>query len=114
MSNPQKALDALTTPAPVTLGQVALLEKIQSPLVLPGKFNPIEAIPGLYLLSLPAAEGVKHLKTLDEDAYAWADTLTPVEFGNRLAEALQALRDFYAMIPGGDGETKKAEPATVG
>ncbi len=114
MSNPPAALDALTTPAPVTLGQVALLEKIKSPLVLPDAFNPIDAIQGLYLLSLPAAEGVKHLPTLDSDAYAWADTLTPQDFGNRLADALHALRNFYAMIPGGDNDAKKATPATAG
>lgn len=113
--NPRKALDALADPAPLTLGQVALLEKIKSPLLSATNPAAADVIPALYLLSLPSAQGAKHLKTLTEDAFAWADTLTPDDFSNRWGAALKALRAFYALLPGPtEGEPKKDSPATAG
>ena len=114
LGNPQAALDALADPAPLTLGQVALLEKIRSPL-LTGAADAADVIPGLFLLSLPSAQGAKHLKTLEHDAFAWADTLTPADFRERWRAALEALAAFYALLPGPEGgEPKKASPATAG
>lgn len=113
--NPQAALDALTAPAPLTLGQVALLEKIKSPLLGAGTPAAADVIPGLYLLSLPSAQGARHLDTLTEDAFAWADSLTPADFSRRWVEAIKALRAFYALLPGPtEDEPKKASPATAG
>ena len=113
--NPQAAVDALADPAPLTLGQVALLEKIKSPLLGGGEQTAADVIPGLYLLSLPSAQGAKHLKTLTEDAFAWADTLRPADFSRRWVAALKALRAFYALLPGPEGDApKKASPATAG
>ena len=113
--NPQAALDALTAPAPLTLGQVALLEKIKSPLLGAGNLAAADVIPGLFLLSIPSAQGAKHLDTLTEDAFAWADSLTPADFSRRWVEAIKALRAFYALLPAPtEDEPKKASPATAG
>lgn len=115
MKTPQKALDALATPGKVTLGQVALLEKIGSPLLKEGTLVAADAIPSLYLLTLPAKEGVKHLETLQADAFAWADTLTNVQYGSLQQAAIKALQDFFGMLPEPEGEApKKASPATAG
>ena len=114
-ANPRAAVDALADPAPLTLGQVALLEKIRSPLLGGGEQAAADVIPGLYLLSLPSAEGAKHLKTLTEDAFAWADTLAPADFTRRWREAVAALAAFYALLPGPEVDApKKASPATAG
>ena len=113
--NPRKALDALADPAPLTLGQVALLEKIKSPLLSATNPAAADVIPALYLLSLPSAQGAKHLDTLTEDAFRWADTLAPNDFSRRWVAALKALRAFYALLPGPEGDApKKASPATAG
>ena len=115
MSTPVKALDALATPGKVTLGQVALLEKIGSPLLKEGTLMAADVIPSLYLLSLPAKEGVKHLETLQDDAFAWADTLDNERYGTLLVEAMKAIQDFFGMLPEPEGEApKKASPATAG
>ena len=71
---------------------MALLEKIKSPLLGGGEQTAADVIPGLYLLSLPSAQGAKHLKTLTEDAFAWADTLAPADFSRRWVAALKAIR----------------------
>ena len=113
--NPQAALDALADPAPLALGQVALLEKIKSPRLGGGEVTAADAIPGLYLLSLPSSEGARHLETLPEDAFAWADTLAPADFTRRWLGAVKALRAFYALLPGPEADApKKASPATAG
>lgn len=113
--NPQTVLDAIADPAPLTLGQVALLEKIKSPLLSATNPAAADVIPGLYLLSLPSAQGARHLDTLTEDAFAWADTLSPGDFSKRWVAALKALRAFYALLPGPEGDApKKASPATAG
>ncbi|MBR5879207.1 MAG: hypothetical protein IKY91_06595 [Akkermansia sp.] len=116
MSTPQAALDALTQPHELTLGQAALLEKIGSPLILPTEeeIGAFELIPSLYLLSLPAAEGIKHLKTLQADAFAWADTLTPLTYNQALTEAHEAIKAFYDLLPQPEADAKKASPVTVG
>ena len=114
MIDPPQALDGLTDPNPITLGQLALLEKIKSPLL--GEATVpllLDLIPSLYLLSLPAAEGVKHLKTLHEDALAWADTLAPGEIGTRSKAAQKAVNAYFDALPKAteDEGTKPKNPS---
>ena len=119
-SNPQCALDALLTPSPITLGQVALLEKIDSPLLKEGELLAADVIPSLYLLRLPASEAVGKLEHLREEAFRWADALTPKAYRKLQAQALEGLRAFFGMLPGSStsssegAEPKKASPATAG
>ena len=99
-SNPQCALDALLTPHPITLGQVALLEKIDSPLLKEGELLAADVIPSLYLLRLPASEAVGKLEHLREEAFRWADAITPEAYRKLQAQALEGLRVFFGMLPG--------------
>jgi hypothetical protein len=116
MKTPDAALDALIEAKPLTLGQVALLEKIASPLVVPSNEEPaaFDLIPSLYLLTLPAAEGAKHLPSLQEDALAWADALTPEQYLKALTAASEAIKAFYNLLPAPEEGAKKASPVTVG
>lgn len=116
MKTPNAALDALLSPPKLTLGQVALLEKINSPLVLPTEGEPAayDLIPSLYLLTLTAAEGATHLPTLQADALAWADSLTPVQYLQALKAASAAIQNFYNLLPAPEEGAKKASPATAG
>lgn len=116
MKTPDAALDALTQPKAITLGQAALLEKIASPLVVACEVEPAayDLIPSLYLLSLPAREGAAHLATLLPDAFAWADTLSPEQYQAAVREAGEAVRAFYELLPSPEAGSKKASPVTVG
>lgn len=118
MLNPPQALDGLTDPNPITLGQLALLEKIGSPFLKDAGIPLLlDLIPSLYLLSLPAAEGVKHLKTLQEDALAWADALAPDEIGTRAKTAQKAVNAYFDALPKATedegAKPKNPSPATV-
>lgn len=114
--DPPAAVDGLATPKPLTLGQLALLEKIKSPL-LGERCKPdlLDLLPSLYLLTLPAAEGVQHLDTLKPDAMAWADGQTLDAIHRAAAEAQRALAAFFDALPRptGEGQRKNASPATA-
>lgn len=98
--DPPAAVEGLATPKPLTLGQIALLEKIKSPL-LGERCNPdlLDLFPSLYLLTLPATEGVQHLDTLKADAMAWADGQTLEAIHHATAEAQKALAAFFGVLP---------------
>ncbi len=118
MIDPPQALDGLTNPKPLTLGQLALLEKIGSPFLKEaGMPLLLDLLPSLYLLSLPAAEGVAHLKTLEMDALAWADTLAPGELGTRARAAQEAVSAYFAALPKATedegAKPKNRSPATA-
>lgn len=118
MLNPPQALDGLTDPNPITLGQLALLEKIKSPLLGDAAVPLLlDLIPSLFILSLPAAEAVKHLKTLQEDALAWADALAPGEIGTRAKTAQKAVNAYFDALPKATedegAKPKNPSPATV-
>ena len=116
MSTPNAALDAILQPHRLTLGQAALLEKIASPLIVPTDAEPtaLDLLPSLFLMSIPAAEGLKHLPTLQQDALSWADGLTPADYQRALAGASQAIKAFYDLLPQPEADAKKASPATAG
>lgn len=100
MINPPQALDGLTDPNPITLGQLALLEKIKSPLLGEAAVPLLlDLIPSLYLLSLPAAEGVKHLGSLLPDALQWADALPPGEIAEHAKRAQAAVNAYFDALP---------------
>lgn len=110
MKTPEPALNALVDPHPVTLGQIALLEKIGSPLVVgsEGEVPAADLIPSLYLLTLPSREGVAHLTTLEADAFAWADGLTAAQFQEYLRTAMEGVKAFYELLPQPEADAKKA------
>ena len=117
-ANPPQALNGLTDPDPITLGQLALLEKIGSPfLKAAGVPLLLDLLPSLYLLALPATEGVAHLKTLEADALAWADTLAPGEVAERSRAAQAAVNAYFAALPKATedegAKPKNASPATA-
>ena len=118
MINPPQAIDGLTDPSPITLGQLALLEKIKSPLL--GEATVpllLDLIPSLYLLSLPAAEAVKHLDSLLPDALEWADSLAPDEIGTRAKTAQKAVNAYFDALPKATedegAKPKNPSPATA-
>lgn len=115
MHNPQIVVDNVLAPKPLTLGQFALLERIRSPFLGEVKqYAFYEMLPSLYLLSMPPAEALQHLDSLDADALQWADAIDAATIVARIQETNEAVDAFFKAIPkkGSDKESaKKASPA---
>ena len=113
MHTPVPALEALAAPAPLTLGQVALLDLYKCP-ILDGEIDDLNATAfALYLLSMPLEDAV-HAAHFPERAIAWVDGIGVEGYNSRLVDALGAIKAFYHMLPkpesgedGDEGDLKK-------
>ena len=105
--NPQASLDALTPPHPLTLGKIAVLCRLDSPLLVGNVDDLCECLAALYVIEMPLNECVVNFKTLKDDAIVWGDSLTPTEYRMRLAAALDAVAAFFEMIPRPAASSKK-------
>ena len=111
MHTPDKALEALCAPAPLTLGQVALLDLYKLP-ILDGKIDDLNATAfALWLLSMPLEQAVAEAH-FPEKAIVWAEKIGVDEYNDRLVKALDALARFYGMLPkaesGEDADDQKS------
>lgn len=111
----QKGLDALIAPGTLTLGQIARLERIESPL-LSADFNSlVENLKALYAITLPAKEFAASLGELEARAMEWGDSLPKEEYRKRLTALADGLVEFGILMPRPDEEAKKKDAsATVG
>lgn len=113
-TNEQKGLDALISPSPLTIGQLARLERIKSPL-LRGDYSKLnDCLVALYVLSLPAKEVLKHIDTLEEDALEYAEGFTHDTYKEALTKLLDGLFAWWEMLPRPDEESKKNDTGTDG
>lgn len=126
MSNPKKAIAALI-PAPITtatgqvvrplsLGVYALLERIDSPMLLPADAPPgdmLDLIPSLYILTHDAYEVYQTIGDIDRLAMEWATTL-PASVIEEIESA--ASRQISAMLDviSDEGSNKKKADTTAG
>ena len=98
MHTPDKALEALAAPAPLTLGQVALLDLYKLP-ILDGKIDDLNATAfALWLISMPLEQAVSEAH-FPEKAIVWAEKIGVEEYNDRLVKACLALERFYGMLP---------------
>ena len=98
MHTPAKALKALASPNPLTLGQVALLALYDCP-ILNGDYQDLNATAfALWLLSMPLEQAVVEAHYPDK-AILWADKLGTEAFNKRVVEVLLAIGDFFNMLP---------------
>ena len=108
MKNPKEGLVALVDPAPITLGQIALLDLYGSPL-LKGEIGDLNAcIFSLWLLSMPLDLAVQEAHFPDK-AIVWAETLDAETYNRRLTAALDGIAAFFHILPrpeNGDGLKK--------
>lgn len=98
MHTPAPALEALVAPAPLSLGQVALLDLYKCP-ILDGKIDDLNATAfALWLLSMPLEDAVRAARFPDR-AIAWVDDIGVDGYNARLVDALGAIKAFYHMLP---------------
>jgi len=98
MHTPDKALEAMVEPAPLTLGQVALLDLYKCP-ILEGKIDDVNATAfALWLLDMPLEQAVAEAH-FPEKAIVWAGEVGVDGYNSRLVKALDAIGRFYGMLP---------------
>ena len=109
MHTPAKALEAMVAPAPLTLGQVALLDLYKCP-ILEGKIDDVnETAFSLWLLDMPLEQAVVEAHFPDK-AIMWAQDVGVEGYNKRLVAALDAIARFYGMLP----KTESGEDADDG
>ena len=98
MHTPDKALEALAAPDPLTLGQVALLDLYKLP-ILKGNIDDLSAtVFAVWLLSMPLEQAVAEAH-FPEKAFVWAEAIGVGEYNDRLVKALNAIARFHGMLP---------------
>ena len=107
--NPEPAIAALLAPHPLTLGQYAMLEKAESPLLRGVYTNQLDSFTGVWLAETPAAEAYRDFDRRVELALEKYGAMPPAEFRSHLVAALNAIAALYEMMPPAtDGEKKTA------
>lgn len=116
MSNVDKGLDALIAPKRITLGDVARLERIRSPL-LAADFSSLAAnLSAILALRMDAdefvakADALANPDALDAEAIRLGDGLTMDGYRAELERLVQGLVDFGVLMPRPDEDAKKNEP----
>ena len=101
--NPEPAIAALLAPHPLTLGQYAMLEKAQSPLLRGVYTSQLDSFTGVWLAEKPAAEAYRDFDRREELALAEYGDMPPAEFRQHLTAVLNAIAALYEMMPPPDG-----------
>jgi hypothetical protein len=107
MNEPKAAIEAVLSPAPLTIGKFALLVKHKCP-ILDGNLEDIESnILALYIFSRPIGEVIDVAENLSRLSLEWAESLSPLDYRKKISELLDALAAFYEMLPRPEDGSKK-------
>lgn len=111
-----RGLDAVIRPSPLTLGKLARLERIKSPL-LAANFDSLAAdIEATWAVSVDADEFYKAVSSdsVAKSAEAWIDAIGKDEYKAQFDELVKGLVDFGVLMPRPDEDAKKNDSATAG
>ncbi len=119
---PKASLDAIADPAPLTIAQLAILERVKSPVTLGGIDSVDDCLLALWLLSMPVREagrltGEKSVAELRDGAVAWADEtgLDGAAYHAALTRLLRSCAAFWRMLPRPEAkDAKKNGTETAG
>ena len=106
--NPEPAIAALLDPHPLTLGQYAMLEKAESPLLRGVYTNQLDSFTGVWLAETPAEEAYRNFDRRVELALEKYGAMPPAEFREHLRAVLDAIAALYEMMPPAGDDEKKA------
>ena len=110
-ANPDEVIDALTSPKPLTLGKLALLERISSPLLV-GNYSRLEDnLRAVWIYRTPTSEAAKNIKRIDELSAQMGDDISLDDYHSALLELLGGITEFFKMLPRPDEDSKK-KPTT--
>lgn len=98
-ANPEKAVEAIINPAPLTLSQLAMFEKIDAPIMRADATSLHDNLIAVWIYKTPIREVVRNFDKREECALAMSEKMTGDEYGIALAELMKAITAFYEMIP---------------
>ena len=96
---PEKAADAITRPAPLTLAQLAIYERIDAPILYADITSLRDNLIAVWIYKAPLKEVARNIERREECALEFAENLSGEEYGAALTELLQACTAFYEMLP---------------
>ena len=105
-SNPEKAIQAIADPAPLTLAQIALFEKIDAPILHADISCLRDNLIAVWIYKTPLHEVARNFERREELALLMSENMTGEEYGNGLMKD----EEIYTIF-----DTKKIlnRPATV-
>lgn len=98
-SNPEKAIQAIADPAPLTLAQIALFEKIDAPILHADISCLRDNLIAVWIYKTPLHEVARNFERREELALLMSEGMTGEEYGNVLTELIRACTAFYEMMP---------------
>lgn len=105
--NPKAALAALTSPAKLTLGKVALLCRLDSP-ILSGKIDDMpKCLTAIFVVENDFADSVANFSRIEDLALIAYGGISPLEYRQKLAHTLDEVAAFFEMLPRPSPGSKK-------
>lgn len=109
-ANPEKAVQAIANPAPLTLAQIALFEKIDAPILRADISSLRDNLIAVWIYKTPLKEVARNFDRREEKALCMGEAMSGEEYGDALAELVRACTAFYEMMPRKEtGETEDGE-----
>ena len=105
--NPAASLDALAATAELTLGKMAVLTRINSPILIGRAADIPSTLTALWIIAMPFEEVLAHRDDLETPALKWGERMEPAEYRKRIIAALSAVDEYYKMLPRPDADSKK-------
>ena len=80
-ANPEKAVDAITNPAPLTLSQIAIFEKINAPILYADISSLRDNLIAVWIYKTPIREVAKNIERREELALVMSENMSGDEYG---------------------------------
>jgi hypothetical protein len=105
--NPAASLDALAATPELTLGKMAVLTRINSPILVGEASDIPSTLTALWILAAPFEEVLDNRADLETPALKWGERMEPAEYRRRIIAAMDAVNAYYAMLPRKEPDPKK-------
>lgn len=126
IQNPKSAIDSILeddinvqdlTVYPITLARYALLDYIQSPFIHKTEFDMLSVITSLYVMcndkQVLKVYNTSNIDKLKEDAYEWADDLTPDIISKLTSKVIEKMQLLNKVAPDSmEDKSSKKEDAS--
>lgn len=112
--NPAASLDALAATAELTLGKMAVLTRINSPILVGDATDLPATLTALWILATPYEEVLANRHDLETPALRWGERMQPAEYRKRIIAALDAVNSYYGMLPRKEPDPKKKQTGRQG
>lgn len=97
--NPEKAVNAITKPASLTLAQLALFEKIDAPILRADTSCLRDNLIAIWIYKNPTSVVARNFDKREILALEMSEKMTGEEYGSALIEVIEAVTAFYEMMP---------------